>query len=394
MPQFTCPSCQRSLKVGPEAAGKTVRCPCGKQLRVPARPQPPAKKPQPPAKQPQASAKQPQPSAKQPQAAASPDVVLCSCGKQLLVPPEAAGKSIRCPCGRVVSTKTAARPSAKRVHHAPPEEDLFASLETTPAAPPSRPTGRRGGQRSAQRGGQRRGRMENPYTQPSRPAAPQYAPNPYTENAYPAHQPYPGPGPGPVANPFAAPAPTPAMSPHLGGVGVDLVGIRYTHLQQETSIAVLAVSYMVSGVLTCLYMVFAIVMILSVDPAAQQPGEADLSTAIVAFMALVVFAIAGLHVAVGVGLWRLQSWAKGFATLSSVLGLPGFPVGTAFSIYFLYLLNNRAGNFIFSPEYRRVVAQTPHIRPEVWMIVKILLGWLLLFVLSAAPFIALIVMFA
>ena len=45
--KIKCPSCQKVLNIPPEAAGKVVKCPCGKQLRAPAAPADPSPAPTP-----------------------------------------------------------------------------------------------------------------------------------------------------------------------------------------------------------------------------------------------------------------------------------------------------------------------------------------------------------
>jgi hypothetical protein len=64
----------------------------------------------------------------------------------------------------------------------------------------------------------------------------------------------------------------------------------------------------------------------------------------------------------------------------SCFGLLGFPIGTLISAYFLYLLSSQKGVYIFSPEYARVIAATPHIKYKTSIIGWILLGILVFFI--------------
>ncbi|MEM7474059.1 MAG: hypothetical protein AAF483_03645 [Planctomycetota bacterium] len=87
MPQFRCPSCNKTLKADEKHAGKQVKCPCGQQLQVPFS----AKKSQAPASA--------APSATPPSPAPAKDYIQiqCTCGKVMKTPASAAGKTVRCP---------------------------------------------------------------------------------------------------------------------------------------------------------------------------------------------------------------------------------------------------------------------------------------------------------
>jgi len=59
-------------------------------------------------------------------------------------------------------------------------------------------------------------------------------------------------------------------------------------------------------------------------------------------IAIVIAGIASiLDLAVAIGLLRLRAWARWVAIVLAILGLPGFPVGTAFGVLILvYLLGD------------------------------------------------------
>ena len=57
----------------------------------------------------------------------------------------------------------------------------------------------------------------------------------------------------------------------------------------------------------------------------------------------------------------------------SVIGLLAIPVGTIISGYFLYLLLSKKGTVIFSPQYKQIIAATPHIKYKTSKIVIALL---------------------
>lgn len=65
------------------------------------------------------------------------------------------------------------------------------------------------------------------------------------------------------------------------------------------------------------------------------------------------------------------------ATLLSVIGLLGIPIGTLISAYVLYLLHSAKGKKVFSAEYREVIAATPHIKYKMSRVVWFLLALLI-----------------
>ena len=75
----------------------------------------------------------------------------------------------------------------------------------------------------------------------------------------------------------------------------------------------------------------------------------------------------------GVGMRRLQSWARMVGVGLSIIGLIGFPIGTLISGYFLYLLLSEKGQIVFSEQYKQVIEQTPHIKYKTSIIVWIFL---------------------
>ena len=86
---------------------------------------------------------------------------------------------------------------------------------------------------------------------------------------------------------------------------------------------------------------------------------------------------------VGGKLRKLDPVAKGPATLLACLGLLAIPLGTIINAYFLYLLHSAKGKVVFSPEYRSVIAATPHIRYRMSIVVWILIGIVVLVLLLA-----------
>lgn len=94
---------------------------------------------------------------------------------------------------------------------------------------------------------------------------------------------------------------------------------------------------------------------------------------------LVYFTIGVVQGWIGWGLRHLREWGRTSGAVISAVGLLGFPVGTLFGAYFLYLLLCRKGRIVFSADYQRVIEQTPQIRYRTPVIV-----WLVLLVLFLA----------
>jgi len=99
-----------------------------------------------------------------------------------------------------------------------------------------------------------------------------------------------------------------------------------------------------------------------------------------ALMAALFFGLAAILISSGIGLRRLKPWARVPAGIISGLGLLGFPVGTLINAYVLFLLFSTKGRMVFSPEYHRVMQETPHIKYRTSIVLWILLGLVLFFV--------------
>lgn len=200
-------------------------------------------------------------------------------------------------------------------------------------------------------------------------------------------------------NPFEAPAAGPVAT-LAGPVGTDVELIRRRYLGREASIRSIGMlSYIVAFFTTLValgYLAMAIYIIASPPPQFQdQPINPGIFLGIAGMVALVFAAIFG---AVGFGLRRLQTWARwvvivlGSLSLLYMLGVCGFMIAldptiggivaavqvipAAITGYILYLMASAKGGVVFSPSYREVVRQTPHIRYKASLFVKILLGLL------------------
>ena len=67
-------------------------------------------------------------------------------------------------------------------------------------------------------------------------------------------------------------------------------------------------------------------------------------------------------------------WAKIPAAIIAAVGLLSFSIVTFISIYILHLIFSSKGQMVFSPEYKEIIRQTPHIKYKTSKIVWVLLG--------------------
>src|SRR4030042_1813804 len=87
---------------------------------------------------------------------------------------------------------------------------------------------------------------------------------------------------------------------------------------------------------------------------------------------------------IGRGLRALKSWVRIPTGIFSGIGLIGFPLGTIINAYILYLVFCKEGKTVFSPEYRQVIAATPHIKYKTSIISWIILVILIVIVVLGA----------
>lgn len=161
-------------------------------------------------------------------------------------------------------------------------------------------------------------------------------------------------------NPFASPlAEEGAVGPDAPSEIAALEAIRREHLSREASIKSVGLLYLIPaaiGALMSVVMVFGAVV-------AVTSGEVGLGEGAAMLGAMLLYA--GLSVLfwwIGSGLRRLNPAVRIWTIVLSVIGLLGIPIGTLINGYILWLVAGRTGRYIFSDEYRGVIAATPHIR--------------------------------
>lgn len=157
--------------------------------------------------------------------------------------------------------------------------------------------------------------------------------------------------------------------------------IRNMYLSHEASVKSVGLLYLLGAgigiLLGLLYIVGGLIALGSSVGAAS----ASFAFFFVFLAGIVAFAMSVFQLFLGLGLRRLTPWCRIGAIVLSCIGLIAIPIGTIISGYILYLLLSKKGEFIFTDEYKRVIAATPHIKYRTSIIVWIFLG-LLLFLLA------------
>jgi hypothetical protein len=167
--------------------------------------------------------------------------------------------------------------------------------------------------------------------------------------------------------------------------------VRRAHIGHEASIRSIGVLHYMAAFFAIL--AAASVVLVSLTALQQRPQFPR----IIMIAAGGVYALIGaLHLALGLGLRRLQNWARytdavliagvlfiyGIAAVVN-LATSGDPrilivIGGVATIlgYILYLLLSSRAATIFSAEYKAIIEQTPHIRYQTSLLVKIFLAML------------------
>ncbi len=173
-------------------------------------------------------------------------------------------------------------------------------------------------------------------------------------------------------NPYAAPT----VYPVATEIEPAAETIRRAHIKHEVSVKGLGTLYFIGFVvllISIILMIFALVV---------EGGDASEWA-----MAAVFMVIAFLYFWIARGLRALKNPARIAAIVFAAIGLLGFPLGTLISIYILYLLLSRKGSMVFSPEYKLIIEQTPHVRYKTSVVVWIVLGIIILAVVGLFIFV-------
>jgi hypothetical protein len=146
--------------------------------------------------------------------------------------------------------------------------------------------------------------------------------------------------------------------------------VRKEHIKHEASVKSVGFLYLLGGTLV---LIVSGVALLGAGASAPTPDMMMGAGFAAGFLAMGV-----LYFATGLGLRRLKPWSRIVAAIFAGIGLLGFPFGTIINAYILYLLLSGKGRMVFSPEYRTIIEQTPHIKYRTSIVVWILLGLVVL----------------
>ena len=172
-----------------------------------------------------------------------------------------------------------------------------------------------------------------------------------------------------TANPYAAPA-APVEDV---GTNAEAEAIRRAHISHEASIKAVGFLYYLGGVGVTLAGIFGLA------------GGGERQAVITAAVMLVI----GIgQFFAGWGVRGLTKWGRVVGCVLSALGLLAFPIGTAINAYILYLFLSKKGRTVFSPEYKDVIAATPHVKYKTSILVWIFLALVLALIVFgvAAPY--------
>ncbi|GAB5404201.1 MAG: hypothetical protein Aurels2KO_24320 [Aureliella sp.] len=294
--------------------------------------------------------------------AASPVVqsshVSCDCGKTLRVPPSAFGKKVRCPCGKLIDVAADGTRKSPRAPEVAPEAPSTSSwLDELPSA-----------------------------------SSNAYAPSAAAQSTSGYSGPDPWKASPPASNPYAAPAgatnssyASPYQS-HLASA--DAESIRRAHIQHEASIRRIGTLQQIGALFSVVYVIVGIYFLIAAPKMGVEPGDPNEPPAYftrIFGLGMAVFSglISALLWWVGDGLKRFKNTQRTVATVLLAIGLISIPIGTLINGYFLWLLHSQKGNTIFSPEYRRIIKATPHVKPGMSCLLKALLALLAVCILFA-----------
>ena len=162
----------------------------------------------------------------------------------------------------------------------------------------------------------------------------------------------------------------------------DAEQVRQSHISHEASIKSMGLLYYLGAVIGLFYTILLLfnlgIMVFTYGLTADL-----LATILLASITIFCGGVTFLNYWVARGLRRLDQRVRTPAIVLSAIGLLGIPIGTLISIYFLWLLLSKKGQYIFSDEYAGIIALTPHIKYKTSIIVWVFVG-ILLFVLGSA----------
>jgi F0F1-type ATP synthase membrane subunit c/vacuolar-type H+-ATPase subunit K len=96
---------------------------------------------------------------------------------------------------------------------------------------------------------------------------------------------------------------------------------------------------------------------------------------------ILMLGLAAFFFVTGIGIRKLKPWARIASGILAGLGLLAIPIGTLINAYILWLLFSKKGATVFSDDYKRIIAETPHVRQKTSIVVWVLIGLVVALVL-------------
>jgi hypothetical protein len=165
----------------------------------------------------------------------------------------------------------------------------------------------------------------------------------------------------------------------------EVEAIRHKHLSHEASIKSVGFLYLLGGAIGLLIGTSYVIPGISIMSSPQRMGQMSMQSygAVFMIVGVIVFLLGVAQMAVGSGFRRLALWSKIPGAILAGIGMLLFPIGTLINGYVLYLLLSAKGSMVFSPEYKEVIFQTPHMKYKTSIVVWVFVGLLaLLFVIA------------
>lgn len=157
-------------------------------------------------------------------------------------------------------------------------------------------------------------------------------------------------------NPYAAPE---SVITPIPVHNTESEQIRQAHLSHEASVKSIGSLYYLGAILLSLGFLGYMGTLFSFSRKGAAGGS-EITILIVS--ALLMLGLIVLQWMLARGLRDLRPWVRIPTIILSIIGLLGFPLGTLISGYILYLMLSAKSKMIFSPEYRKIIADTPHLR--------------------------------
>jgi len=169
------------------------------------------------------------------------------------------------------------------------------------------------------------------------------------------------------SNPYLPPTAPPAAA-EVSQSSDELV--RRQCINRESTIKTLGALYILGGIFA---LIGSISILASSSPRLSGPSPV---------LSVIYLGLSVMGLAAGFGLRRLQPWARILATIQACLGLLAFPIGTLINALILSAYWTNPSKTIFSEDYKRIIAATPHVKVKTSKAMIVLLIILLILIVG------------